>query len=345
MRVVHNRTCWLAHRVAQPWLGGRDVATLGVMDLLAPFTTREAIVAGMTPAQLRSGRWSTPFQGVRTPRDVEASFPERCAALATVLPDNAVFSGLTAARLLGWWLPHGVDANRVEVTVRTDQLVSRSGVRCVRSPLDPSDVIEHHGLRVTGGVRTLRDLAAHWSLVDLVIMGDAALRSGHCTAAQLADFADLARGDRGIRTFRRMSRLVDVRSQSAMETGMRLSIVLSELPPPTPQAIIRDVAGGWLAQVDLLGADGKSVFEYDGAEHFEPARHASDVARWKVLRRERYEVYPYTKQEFFLRPHQIPCDYREALGLPRSVGNIDIWLREFRRSSFCRHRNRNWLAE
>ena len=124
---------------------------------------------------------------------------------------------------------------------------------------------------------------------------------------------------------------------------MRLSIVLSKLPPAIPQAVIRDAAGGWLAQVDLLSADGKSVFEYDGIDHFDADRHASDVARWKLLRRADLEVYPYTKREFFLRPHQIPCDYRDALGLPSTAGNIDAWLREFRRSSFGRgHR---WLAE
>jgi hypothetical protein len=292
----------------------------------------------MTPAQLRSQRWRIPFHGVRVRRDAESGFLERCAALTTALPGDAAFSGLTAARLLGWWLPYGADGNRLEVTVRPDQLVSRQGISCARSPLAPGDVIEWQGMRVTAGVRTLRDLAARWPLVDMVVMGDAALRSGHCAAADLEELAVRAHGGRGIRTFRRMSQLVDARSQSPMETVMRLSIVVSKLPQPTPQAIIRDANGGWLAQVDLLGADGKSVFEYDGAEHFEPARHASDVARWKVLRRERYEVYPYTRQEFFRRPHQIPCDYREALGLPVTAGDIDAWLREFRRSSFGRCR-------
>jgi hypothetical protein len=315
-------------------IAGDWAATLGVMDLVAPFATREAIAAGMTRAQLRSRQWRAPFSGVRIPRDADPGFLQRCASLATVLPSNAVFSGLTAARLLGWWLPHDADSNCLEVTVRPEQVVSRVGVRCTRSPVDPRDVIEHQGLPITAAVRTLRDLAAKWPLVDMVVMGDAALRSGDCTAAQLAEFAQVARGDRGIRTFRRMSQLVDGRSQSPMETGMRLSIVLSRLPPPTPQAIIRDAAGGWLAQVDLLGADGKSVFEYDGSEHFEEMRHASDVARWRILRGAGLEVYPYTGREFFLRPHQIPSDYRDALGLPPTAGNIDAWVREFRRSSF-----------
>lgn len=308
------------------------------MSFTGPFTTREATRAGMTRAQLRSNLWRTPFRGVRERRSTPADVLSQCRALAAAAPVNTVFSGLTAARLLGWWLPRGVDSWPLEVTVRPNQLISRQGVQCTRAFVDPQDIVEYKGLQVTSGLRTLRDLAARWSLVDLVVMADAALRGRHCTLADLVDFSQGTRGGRGIRTFRRMAGLVDARSESPMETVMRLSIVLPGLPPPTPQAIIRDAAGGWLAQVDLLGADGRSVFEYDGARHFEAARHASDVARWRVLRQADCEVYPYTRRELFLRPHQVPCDYRDALGLPPTVGDIDAWVTEFRRSSFGRPR-------
>jgi hypothetical protein len=189
---------------------------------------------------------------------------------------------------------------------------------------------------VTNAVRTLADLAAQHSLVDLVVMADCALRFGHCALAELIEFAEAVHGARGIRTFRRMTTLADGRSDSPMETLLRLSIVLPGLPPPTPQAILRDADGGWLAQVDLLGADGRNVFEYDGAEHDKPGRHASDVSRWRTLRKAGFVVYPYTARELFLRPYQVPFDYREALGLPGHVGDIEKWLLEFRRSSFAR---------
>ena len=120
-----------------------------------------------------------------------------------------------------------------------------------------------------------------------------------------------------------------------METLLRLVIVLSGLPAPTPQAVLYDADGGWLARVDLLAPDGISVFEFDGANHDDPKRHASDVTRWRVLRQHGYVVYPFTARELFFRPHEIVNEYLRALGLRANASDIEGWLREFRRSSFA----------
>jgi hypothetical protein len=308
------------------------------MELVGPFTTREAAAAGMTRAQLRGQLWQAPFRGVRDHREAPRNASTLCRSLAAVLPKNAVFSGLTAARLLGWWLPYGVSLDPLEVTVRPDQLIARKNVVCARSVVGPAEIVERDGLKVTSGVRTLLDLAADWPLVDLVVMADSAVRFGDCTLDELATAAQATRRRRGVRTFRRMTKLVDARSESPMETAMRLGIVLPGLPPPRPQAVVRDGAGGWLARVDLLGADGWSIFEYDGAEHVMRDRHANDVARWKALHRAGFRVYPYTAREFLRRPHQVTLDYIDALGLPSAVGDVDAWVTEFRLSSFGRRR-------
>jgi hypothetical protein len=120
-----------------------------------------------------------------------------------------------------------------------------------------------------------------------------------------------------------------------METLLRLVIVLPGLPAPIPQAQIFDSDGGWLARADLKARGVKAVFEYDGATHNEPARHASDIARWKVLRRHGFEVYPYTARELFRMPQQIVLDYQRVLGLPPDPTVVDRWLRESRRSLWC----------
>jgi hypothetical protein len=249
---------------------------------------------------------------VRSPTDVSSVF-ERCRALSLVLPEVAVFSGMTAAQLCGWQLPRGVADLPLDITVRPGWAVARAGVRCHRRPLDASEVLDFDGLRLTSGARTLADLAADWSLVDLVVMGDAALRARHCTLSQLAKLAAGA-GNRGVRNLRRALRLFDGRSESAPETQLRLCIVLSGLPAPTPQALLRDLLGGWLARVDLLGADGKSVFEYDGAWHGEPARHNNDVRRWRTLHEHGFKVYPYIARDLFLGAGQIVLDYQGAVG-------------------------------
>jgi hypothetical protein len=302
-----------------------------------PFTTREALRAGLTPAQLRAARWHSPFRGVHQPASQAPTLEASCRALALLLPPAAVFSGITAARLAGWWMPQGAESLPLHVTVPPDRLVVRAGVRATRRSLPASDVTEYRGLRVTTGSRTLRDLAADWSLIDLVVMADAALRCGDCTRRQLLNTA-AACGGRGIRTFRGAVKLADPRSESAMETLLRLIVVIPGLPEPTPQFVIRDSAGGWLARVDLLGANGSSVLEYDGAAHDAPKRHASDVARWRLLRREGYEVFPYTARDVFFGPAQIISDYQAALGLPLDQSAAQRWLHEWSQSSFRRHR-------
>lgn len=306
-----------------------------------PVSVSAALRAGMTRDQLRSRQLQTPFTGVRIGVAAPNDLVTRCLCLQEVLPSDAVFSGMTAAALHGWWLPFRPSFIDVTVSGSTPR-ARRAGVRCHQADIAVDQRTLCHGLAVTDAVRTLADLAAQYGLADLVVMADSALRRGDCDVQALLGFAEIAGGRRGIRTFRRMTKLSDNRSDSPMETLLRLSIVLPGLPPPTPQAILRDAAGGWLAQVDLLGADRKSVFEYDGAEHDNPKRHASDVTRWRILHEAGFLVYPYTARDLLLRPHQVPLDYAAALSLPEKSYDLDKWLREFKRSSFARRR---WVTE
>src|SRR6185312_12883744 len=221
---------------------------------------------------------------------------------------GAVFSGITAARLRGWWLPRDAESLPIHVTVPPDCRVQREGVRETRRALRPDEIIEYEGLRLTSGLRTLKDLAADWSLIDLVVLADAALHFGDCSDADW-QAAGKSRGGRGIRNLRRATTLTDERSESAMETLLRLLVVLSGLPPPKPQVILLDDAGGWLARVDLLAPDGVTVLEYDGASHDAPKRHNSDVRRWALLRRHGFKVFPNTARDLFRGAADVVADY------------------------------------
>ena len=303
--------------------------------LEGPITTQEARRAGFTRRQLRSKRWRTPFRGVHEASDSPQSLLSQCRALARVLPEGAVFSGITVARLRGWWLPRDADCLPIHVTVPPACVVERKGVRATRRQLEPHEITEFEGLRLTSGLRTLKDLAADWSLIDLVVLADAALHFGDCSDADW-QAAGKSRGGRGIRNLRRATTLTDERSESAMETLLRLLVVLSGLPPPKPQVILLDDAGGWLARVDLLAPDGVTVLEYDGASHDAPKRHNADVRRWCLLQRHGFKVFPYTARDLFRGAAQVVADYQDALGLPRDPSAVEGWLREFRRSSFGR---------
>ncbi len=309
--------------------------------LETPFTRQQALRAGVTSGQLRHPRWTSRFRGVYEQPDAGADLAAMCRALSLALPDDAVFSGLTAAALRGWWLPRRAPERPLHVTVPPQRLLERKDVRCVRSALGPDDVEELAGLRVTTGLRTLEDLAAQWSLIDLVVMADSALRRRDCASAKWV-LDNCVPGRRGVRTLRRAMSLADPRSESAMETVLRLVLVIPGLPPPEPQAILRDEGGEWLARVDLLGADGKSVFEFDGANHDEPERHAADTSRWRMLRRHGFEVYPYTKRDILAGGLQIIDDYETALGLSTDPERAQAWLREWEKSTYAPGRPRRY---
>jgi hypothetical protein len=132
--------------------------------------------------------------------------------------------------------------------------------------------------------------------------------------------------------------LADPRSESAMETVLRMVIVIPGMPPPKPQAVLRDHLGGWLARVDLLGADGTSVLEFDGADHNEPGRREADASRWRMLNRHGFVVYPYTKRDIFSGALHVISDYETALDLPPDPQRAQDWLREWEKSSFAQNR-------
>ncbi len=305
--------------------------------LEAPFTRQQALRAGITPGQLRHPRWTSRFRSVYEQPDPDTDLFSVCRALSLALPDDAVFSHLTAAALRRWWLPYRGPQRPIEVTVPPGRMLERKGVRCIRSELSPDEVEEIAGLRVTTGLRTLQDLAVQWSLIDLVVMADSVLRLGDCESAQWA-LDNCVPGRRGVCTLRRALSLADPRSESAMETVLRTVIVIPGMPVPTPQAILRDEGGEWLARVDLLGADGKSVLEFDGANHDEPARHAEDTSRWRTLHRHGFQVYPYTKRDIFSGGLHIIDDYETALGLAPDPRRAQAWLTEWEKSSFGRRR-------
>lgn len=299
-----------------------------------PIPTRLAAVAGLTPRQLRSKRWATPFHGVRIDRSAAGDLHAVCRALAAVARVPVVISDRTTAALYEWWLPPQA-VQIVDVTVAPEHLIERPGVRCHRRVLDPSDVRVLGGIAVTSPVRTILDLAGHLPLIDLVVVIDSALQKRTCTRKQLEARAH-DRGVRGIARYRRALELCDGRSESAPETMTRLVIVLSGLPAPTPQFKVYDKYGTFVARTDLRAFGVRAAFEYDGAGHDEPVAHARDVKRWRDLRREGYEVFPYTARELFGTPQLIVVDYQRALGLPIDASAVEGWLREWKKSGHRR---------
>lgn len=244
----------------------------------------DALSSGVTARQLRGRTLERVRRCVYRRVGAEPDFPAEIRALARELPPEAVFSGATAAALLGLPMLYSSTARTaVELTVpphrrRPVQL----GVRAHAGNLPSGDVIEVAGIWITAPARTFLDLAAYLTLEDLVALGDAMLHRGMVDTTILAAKLDGAAGRRGVRTARSALPLLDRRSQSVPESVMRVRIGAAGLPLPTPQLAVWD--GDLLvAHVDL-GYDQQFIaIEYDGRLHADPAQYRRDIYRYRSL--------------------------------------------------------------
>jgi hypothetical protein len=100
------------------------------------------------------------------------------AAWQSVLPASATFTGLTAARTRGWWLPPLPEDLPVFVAVVTGGgHPDRAGLVLSRHPVQPAyDLLD--GLRVATPAEALMACARVLGLLDLVVLVDAALHGG-----------------------------------------------------------------------------------------------------------------------------------------------------------------------
>jgi very-short-patch-repair endonuclease len=108
--------------------------------------------------RIRSGRWRRCSRGVYFADDRPFTDAARTRAAVWSLGSNATASGLTAA----WWL--GVTKyapETIEVTVpKVSNFRRRHAVRMRRRDLDPADIVERRGLRVTALPLTVVEAAA-----------------------------------------------------------------------------------------------------------------------------------------------------------------------------------------
>jgi hypothetical protein len=133
-----------------------------------PFTVAQGREAGLRLRTLRSPRLHVPTHGVRmisTPATVQ----ERAAAFALGLPDDAAFSHVSAAQLLGLPLPTALEAQEVLDVMRPTSRaqVRRDGCRGHRG-LERREVIDVQGLRVVAPADTL----VRHGRTDLTSAGD-----------------------------------------------------------------------------------------------------------------------------------------------------------------------------
>ena len=223
--------------------------------------------AGVTDWHLRTPAFRRLFHDVYVTRAIELT-PVLLARAALLVVPDATVSHHSAARVWGGIVP---DDGLVHLACPSRR-AQVEGIRSHRFGLTKATTVWRR-LPVTTPIQTFLDLAPVLGLVDLVVLGDSLVRRNRVSVDLLVEAATAHRGP-GARRARRAASLVRVDVDSAMETRLRMLMVLSGLPEPVVNHKIRWPDGRVRFRFDLSYPEGGLVVEYDGRQH------ADSTAQW-----------------------------------------------------------------
>lgn len=289
----------------------------GMDEHPAVYSRRDALDRGLTWRTIRA-------DGVRVGRGaylssaVDPTLVATCRAWATVLPAGAAFGLETAAAMHGAPLVRPPVFPQVVVPPGTTPPRHR-GLVAVCRDLGPNDVrtlVDRDDgtrlLRVTSGTRTWVDLAAGTPDDELVAIGDALLRHGRMTVAQLDELLTRSDRVRGVRRARMRAPQLDGRSMSRPESLFRVWLLDSDLPDPEIQPAILDRDGAEVAHNDLGWPRYRVRVEYEGDGHRSVERFGADIDRYTNMAADGELVLRFAKQHLRRRA-QVVDRCRRAL--------------------------------
>src|SRR5437879_1600895 len=152
-----------------------------------PFTVEEARRHGVSRAQVLGASWRRLGRGIYAWHEIAEAPMTRLIAAKLRLPDEAVFTGPTAAWLHGLYIQ---PCNPIEAAVQSANSTSRLvGVVVHRRSILPAETSIRRGLRATSAVRTIADLACRLPLTEAVALLDMALHGRLVNSGRLRDWA------------------------------------------------------------------------------------------------------------------------------------------------------------
>jgi len=251
------------------------------------FTRAVADEAGLTRNQveqrLHTGKWRRLTHGAFCASSRwEAASPQerhvllaRAALLTREETGPQAMSHVTAALLHG--LPVSVQRlGAVWMTAAADRPRSTRYTPLLRrevAPLPPGELTTRSGLPVTSLARTVADCLRHLPVEESVPLADAALQSPLAESDRLPRaHLDGVLRDQASWPYARAAvsalRLVDPRRESVFESRSAIVMDACGLPAPTPQAVILDTDGVFVARVDFLWGEYGVVGEADGVAKY-----------------------------------------------------------------------------
>lgn len=279
--------------------------------------------------RVRSRDWQRVTRGgyVRAAGDVaDLELMHRLAAWQAALPTDAAFTHVTAAAILGWWLPQLPRDVPVFVQVPQRRRIRRPGVRAIRTDSSRPPIVVR-GLRVAAAADVLLTCALDLGELDLDALADSALRSGVPTRHAW----EAARGRRrGAPALRAALARSDPRSESAWETTLRRMHQVFDVPVLPQHRVEHD--GRFIARGDLWIVGSRTLQEYDGAVHRTPRQQDKDLRRDRRLNEAGWTRNGYTSRDLVNRPITVLRDADRALGRTTDPARLDTWAALLRAS-------------
>lgn len=252
-------------------------------------------------------------------------FRRELHAYLLVLPPSAVFTHLTAARLLGWQLPKLPDQTPVFVAVDgNDRRPRRNGMICSRLVRKRDPTSRAAGLPVDSTEEILLRCARDLGVLDLVILIDSARKRGDLDNDRME--AVLGSRRPGVRMLRLAYRLSSDRAESAGESTLRLFHEAIDVPVQ-PQVELFDDRGTSVGRVDLLVTGTSFIHEYDGAHHRDKVQHRVDLRRERGLAGTPFVRRGFTLDDVLNHPAVVMHEIDRALGRPHLLRRLETWRR------------------
>lgn len=293
-----------------------------VRDLVRGGVSHEVLARGK-----RDGTWTPVRRGAVVPGDLAEDVRGRHldlvdATIPMLADDGWALSHVSAAALLGLPLSgRGLDSvwitrapGRGQSSHRRPQLVTRV---CT---IEPDEVIEAQGIRLTSMERTVVDVARQFGFVTGVMCADAALAEGGSRTV-LADLVARGAGRPGNKVARAVAAFADGTVESAGESLMRAQLELHGCPRPILQYVVLTEDGRFVARCDFGWPEYGLVGEYDGREKYgalvRPGQTVSEVvmaekAREARIRDQGLEIIRFTADDL-RRPSMAAGRLRRAM--------------------------------
>ncbi|HEX8519637.1 MAG TPA: DUF559 domain-containing protein [Pseudonocardia sp.] len=276
------------------------------LDPDRPFRGTDAVAAGLvTPGVLRGPRFRRLFPDVYIGADVGTDLTLRARAAHLLLRGRGVVGGYAAAELLG--ASCGPADAPVDLVLPGRAYRSHPGVVVRRGLLRADETAAVDGTTVTSPTRTAYDLARRSSVTEAVVAVDALARVHGFAPSAVRDLGRRHLGARGSARLGEVVRLADPRSESPMESRVRVAVVLDGLPVP----VLQHPVGPFL--LDLAYPALRVAIEYDGGAHRTQQRAMRDLDRQAYLSAAGWTVLRFTAEQVINRSWWVAARVRQEL--------------------------------